>query len=121
MIIKFKKINLEEYKIFKDEIKKLFPYTNIKRNKQNYALGGFNIIPKNHEEGFKPFEIEEISKYLKNNKLDSSSLDILKNKVYGKEQGEFTGTKMNHIIFKDGFYYLYSIENYEEIKKEVLK
>ncbi len=38
-------MNKQEYNQIKQELKRLFPFASVKRNKQAYSMGGFNIRP----------------------------------------------------------------------------
>lgn len=62
MIIKFNQITDKTYNDYKEELKSLFPFVSIKRNKQAYAFGGFDIRPikKNNYE----FTIEQTDKIM---------------------------------------------------------
>ena len=110
MKTEFKIITREEYEELKKEILSLFKFVSVRRNKQNYAMGGFNITPKDYKDGLSNEQIDKISEYLKNLKIDNESLDILKNKVYGDDEGEFAGTPINYLIFKEGFHFLMKIK-----------
>ena len=110
MKAEFKTISRQEYEELKKEILSLFQFARVKRNKQNYALGGFGINPKDYENGFTSEQIDKLSDYLKGLKIDTNSLSILSNEVYGDNQGEFAGTKKNHLILKDGIYFLMKVK-----------
>lgn len=114
MKIEFQTISRQEYEELKKEILSLFKFATIKRNTQKYALGGFSINPKDYDKGFTPEQIDKLSDYLRNLKIDTEYLDILSNKVYSDDKGEFAGMKINHLCFKDGIHFLMKI-------KEILK
>ena len=110
--VSFKSITQDEYLAYKKEIRSKFPYCRVKHNEQQYALGGFNITPKDYENGFNSHQIDEISDYLKLNELDTSYLPIIRNEYYNGLTGNdaiYNGMKMNHITFKDGFYFIKKI------------
>lgn len=109
MKIEFITITRQEYEELKKEILSLFKFARVKRNNQKYALGGFSITPKDYEKGFNAEQIDKLSDYLRNLKIDTEHLDILKNEVYENDKGEFAGTKKNHLCFKDGIYFLMKI------------
>lgn len=111
MIVEFETIKRERYEELKKEILNLFSFVRVKRNKQNYALGGFSITPKDYDNGLTSEQIDKISDYLQNLKIDTGSLDILKKEVYEEGQGKFTGTLKNHLCFKDGFHFLKKIKD----------
>lgn len=106
MKIFFIPITRQEYEELKKEILSLFKFVSVRRNKQNYAMGGFNIAPKDYKNGFTSEQIDKISNYLRPLKIDTESLDILKDDIYSEDKGEFAGTKKNHLCFKDGFHFL---------------
>ena len=114
MMIEFKIITRQEYEELKKEILSLFNFVRVRRNKQKYAFGGFNITPKDYENGFNSEQIDKISEYLKNLKIDTEQLDILKDEVYSEDKEEFAGTKINHLVFKDGFDFLKKIKRIEK-------
>ena len=106
MKTEFITITRQEYEEIKKEILTLFKFARVKRNNQNYALGGFRINPKDYDNGFTLKQIDKLSDYLRGLKIDTESLDISRNEVYGNDQGKFSGTKVNHFVFKDGIYFL---------------
>ena len=60
----------EEYNDFKNELKILVPSANLKRNKQDYAMGGFNINPtKKNDYKFSIEETDKIMQWLVDNDL----------------------------------------------------
>lgn len=104
--IEFKQITKEEYLIIKQEIKKRFKFASIQRNNQNYAYGGFNLNPRDYENGFTPEQIDKLCIFLKSSNIDDESLNIQNEEVYGEEHGKFTGTKKKYLMFNNGMSFL---------------
>ncbi len=110
MKTEFETIPRAEYEEIKKEMLLKFNFISIRRNNQNYAMGGFSISPKDYNKGFTPKQINELSDYLKKKKIDTQSLDILEDGIYDDDKGEFAGTKKNHLCFKDGINFLMKIK-----------
>ena len=104
--IEFKSITTQEYNDIKKEISNRFKFVSIKRNKQQYAMGGFSLTAKDYDNGLTNQQIDSICSYLKSLNIDNSYLSIQSEEVYGKEHGEFAGTKIKYITMKDGISFL---------------
>ena len=110
MEIEFKIITKEEYLTIKKEIQNRFKFATIKRNNQQYALGGFNLNPKDYENGFTNKQINRLCIFLKSSNIDTSNLDIQNEEVYGEEHGDFAGTKKNYICMNNGISFLMRLQ-----------
>lgn len=108
--IQFFMIHEDEYNVYKAEIKKLFPYASVRRNKQDYANGGFNINPTkkiNYE--FSQDQLDLIMQWLVDKDLwvlDNSAKD------YQKIICNDNVTILYRLSGKDGFSF---IQKYKEI------
>ena len=51
-IVKFKHLPRAEYETIGLEILRKFDFARVKRHPQKYALGGFQVTPKDYENGF---------------------------------------------------------------------
>ena len=105
-----KQTTREEYDKIAKEIRSRFKYCKIRRNNQQYAMGGFNLFPKDYEKGFTSKQIDSLCIFLKCLGYDDDALSVRSNEVYGEGQGEFTGTKIKYLILKDNFSFLNKIE-----------
>jgi hypothetical protein len=109
MIIRFKQITDEEYEKIKKELTSRFKFARVKRNTQQYALGGFNVNPKDYENGFTPKQIDALSIFLTSLDLDDSSLGLESQEVYTKENTivcpeELLGTKNRYVSYGECSY-----------------
>ena len=104
--ITFIKTTDDEYQKIKQEISKRYKFVSVKRNKQQYALGGFDLIPRDHEHGLTSKQIDALCTFLGCLKYDDSGLYLQNEEVYGPEHKDFAGTKKRHFILRQGFYFL---------------
>lgn len=109
--VEFQQITTEEYDEIKKEIIQRFKFASVKRNNQNYALGGFSLNPRDYENGFSPEQIEKLCIFLKSLNIDDESLTIQSEEVYSEDKGNFAGTKIKYLILKNGFSFLMRIGN----------
>jgi hypothetical protein len=117
MILKFKWTTEEEYLKIKKELNSRFKFARVKRNNQNYAMGGFNVNPKDYDKGFTSEEIDKLCIFLGCLEYDDESLSLMSEEVYAEDKGEFAGTKIKYLILKNGFSFLMKLEDYDDIKK----
>lgn len=110
MITQFKTITNQEYSDIKKEILSRFKFVSVRRNNQNYAMGGFSLSPRDYENGLNEKQINTLCIFLKSLNIDTSNLDVQCEEVYGEEHGEFAGTKIKYMIFKNGFSFLMRLE-----------
>ena len=111
--ITFKKITREEYEGIKNEIKKRFCFATIRRNNQQYAMGGFSLSPKDYDNGFTSEQIDKLCIFLKSSNIDDQSLNVISEEVYGEDKGDFAGKKIKYMIFNSGFSFLMRVEGQE--------
>lgn len=100
----------EEYNKIKSEIKKRYSFASISRNNQNYAFGGFNVRPRDYDNGFTNEQIDKLCIFLKSSGYDTEAFSIEQGEeVYSEEQGKFAGTKMKYVMFNQGLGFLMNI------------
>lgn len=121
MIVEFISTSREEYEKIKKELNSRFKFARVKRNNQQYALGGFNVNPKDYEQGFTPEQIDKLCIFLGSLEYDDEELNLLRQEVYPMDKGEFAGTKIKYLILKNGFSFLVKVKDYNKIKEEFLK
>ena len=103
METEIKQITNEEYTRVKAEIRRRYPFVTVSRNKQQYAYGGFHVIPRDYENGLTNEQIDKLCIFLKSSGYNDQHLTIeTGEQVYGAYQGEFSGTKMKYVFFKNG-------------------
>lgn len=108
--IEFKQITTQEYNDIKKEISQRFKFVSIKRNNQQYAMGGFSLNPRDYN-GLTEKQIDSICIFLKHSDIDTSGLDIQNEEVYGEEHGDFAGTKKKYLFMKNGISFLMRLDN----------
>ena len=124
MEIEFIRTTREEYEKIKKELNSRFKFARVRLNNQQYAMGGFNVNPKDYKNGFNPKQIDSLCIFLGCLGYDDEGLNLLKNEVYTNENtmscsDEFLNTKKKHLILKEGFSFLMKIKNYEEVKEKL--
>lgn len=125
MRIEFLWTSDEEYLKIKKELSDgRFKFARIKRNNQNYAMGGFNINPKDYDKGFTPKQIDALSIYLGCFGYDTECLSLMSQEVYTNENSfncpdELLNTKKNYLVFKNGISFLYKIKDYDKVKNTI--
>ncbi len=101
-------ISKEQFKEIKSKLLKKFDFIKVTRNPQMYAMGGFNIRPK--EKLFTNEQLDIILQYLKRKQFDTTEQEIFTDEYYGndKEQfGEFANTRINYQLFNHGIDFIY--------------
>lgn len=116
MIIEFTGTTREEYDKIKKELESRFKFARVRRNNQNYALGGFNVNPKDYEQGFNPEQIDKLCIFLGCLNYDDEGLNLLSQEVYSADKGEVAGTKIKYLVLKNGFSFLMKIKDYEKVR-----
>jgi hypothetical protein len=105
-----KQTTKEEYNKIKSEIKKRYSFASVSRNNQDYAFGGFNVRPRDYENGFTNEQIDKLSIFLKSSGYDTEEFSIEQGEeVYDSDHGKFAGTKMKYVMFNEGFGFLMNI------------
>lgn len=100
----------DEYNKIKLEIKKRYSFASVSRNNQDYAFGGFNVRPRDYDNGFTNEQIDKLCIFLKSSGYDTENFVIEQGEeVYGEEQGSFAGTKKKYVMFNGGFGFLMNI------------
>jgi len=121
MIIEFLYTSKEEYKKIKKELESRFKFARVRRNNQQYALGGFTVNPKDYNEGFTPEQIDKLCIFLGSLGYDDEGLNLLSQEVYSADKGEFAGTKIKYLVLKQGFSFLMKIKDYDKLKGGLTK
>ena len=110
MIIEFSNTPRADYEKIKKELESRFKFARVRRNNQNYALGGFNVNPQDYEEGFNNHQIDSLCIFLESLGYDDSSLNVKSQEVYSADKGEFAGTKIKYLVLKNGFSFLMKLK-----------
>lgn len=100
----------DEYNKIKLEMKKRYPFVSVSRNNQDYSFGGFNVRPRDYDNGLTNEQIDKLCIFLKSSGFDTEEFSIEQGEeVYGEAQGSFSGTKMKYVMFNGGFGFLMNI------------
>lgn len=105
-----KQTTRDEYDVIAKEVRGRFDFTTIRRNKQQYAMGGFSLNPKDYEKGFSAKQIDALCVFLKSLGFDTQAQEVSNEDVYGAEHGKFAGTKQKYFVLKDGMHFLVKLE-----------
>ena len=121
MEIEFIWTTREEYDKIKKELNSRFRFARVRRNNQQYALGGFSVNPRDYEKGFTKKQIDSLCIFLGCLGYDDENLNLLNNEVYTNENSyscpdDLLNTKKKYMVLKNGLSFLVKIKNYDEVK-----